>query len=168
VKLCRFELKSNPGEARSGMVYSGKIYETDGANAVAVHEADAIRPLSPIPHAPSLRIFRSDLQTMSLDPEDEVEPGYFYGNPMCLVGASQLIVYPETTSALGFDAFVAAVLVGDAYQIDVATADDLILGITMLNMLVARDRQRKELAIGAIGSSHDLGACIGPVITTPD
>ena len=150
------------------MVYSGKIYETDGANAIAVHEADAVRPLAPIPHAPSLRIFRTDLQPEVLAGDDAEDPRFFYGNPMCLVGASQLINYPETINALGFHSLVAAVLVADAYQIDVEEADDLILGITMLNMLVAKDRERAELQAGAIGSSHDVGGAIGPVLTTPD
>ncbi len=168
MKLCRFELKSNPGEARSGMVYSGKIYETDGAAPVAVHEADAVRPLAPIPHAPSLRIFRSDLQPKTLSGEDAEEARFFYSNPICLVGASQLITYPDFVDALTFQPMVAAILVGDAYQIDVQDADDLILGITLLNMLVAKDRERVELLCGAIGSSHDIGGAIGPVITTPD
>jgi len=150
------------------MVYSGKIYETDGAAPVAVHEADAVRPLAPIPHAPSLRIFRSDLQPETLGGEDAELPRFFYGNPMCLVGASQLITYPDLVDALGFQPMVAAILVADAYQIDVQDADDLILGVTMLNMLVAKDRERIESKTGAIGSSHDLGGAIGPVITTPD
>jgi len=168
VKLCRFELKSNPGEARSGMVYSGKIYETDGANAVAVHEADAIRPLIPVPHAPSLRIFRGDLQPDSIVSDVIELPRFFYGNPISLVGASQIITFPEATNALGYETFVAAILVGDAYQIEVELADDLILGFTILNMLVARDRERIEKLSGAIGSSHDLGGALGPVLTTPD
>jgi 2-keto-4-pentenoate hydratase/2-oxohepta-3-ene-1,7-dioic acid hydratase in catechol pathway len=150
------------------MVYSGKIYETDGAAPVAVHEADAVRPLAPIPHAPSLRLFRTDLQPATLAGEDGEEPSFFYGNPMCLVGASQVINYPDFVEALGFQPMVAAVLVGDAYQVEPEAADDLILGITLLNLLVARDRERIELKVGAIGSSHDVGGAIGPVITTPD
>jgi 2-keto-4-pentenoate hydratase/2-oxohepta-3-ene-1,7-dioic acid hydratase in catechol pathway len=150
------------------MVYSGKIYETDGANPVAVHEAEAIRPLAPIPHAPSLRFFRTDLQPESYSESEPEEPRFFYGNPVSLVGASQLINFPDSTIALGFEAFVAAVLVGDAYQIDIQDADDLILGITLLNVLVARDRERIERRNGAIGSSHDVGGAIGPVLTTPD
>jgi 2-keto-4-pentenoate hydratase/2-oxohepta-3-ene-1,7-dioic acid hydratase in catechol pathway len=150
------------------MVYSGKIYETDGAAPVAVHEADAIRPLAPIPHAPSLRIFRSDLQPIALAGDDAEDPRFFYGNPMCLVGASQVINYPDFVEALGFQPMVAAVLVGDAYQIEPELADDLILGVTMLNLLVAKDRERGEIKAGAIGSSHDIGGAIGPVLTTPD
>jgi len=150
------------------MVYSGKIYETDGANPVAVHEAEAIRPLAPIPHAPSLRFFRSDLQPDSFGGSEVEEPRFFYGNPISLVGASQIITFPESTISLGFETFVAAILVGDAYQIDIENADDLILGVTLLNLLVARDRERVERISGAIGSSHDVGGAIGPVLTTPD
>ncbi len=59
----------------------------------------------------------------------------FTATRMCLKPrASQLITFPESTNALGFESLVAAVLVGDAYQISVEDADDLILGITMLNM----------------------------------
>jgi 2-keto-4-pentenoate hydratase/2-oxohepta-3-ene-1,7-dioic acid hydratase in catechol pathway len=150
------------------MVYSGKIYETDGANAIAVHEADAIRPLAPIPHAPSLRIFRSDLQPQVLEGDESEQARFFYGNPMCLVGASQLINYPDAVKALGFYPLVAAILVADAYQVDVEDADDLILGVTLLNMLVSKDRESIELRSGGIGSSHDIGGAIGPVLTTPD
>ncbi len=150
------------------MVYSGKIYENDGASAIAVHEAEAIRPLSPVPHAPSLRYFRTDLQPDSFGNEGPEEPRFFYGNPMSLVGASQLINYPDSVMELGIETFVAAVLVADAYQIDVEMADDLILGITLLNTLVSRDRERIERRTGAIGSSHDLGGALGPVLTTPD
>jgi 2-keto-4-pentenoate hydratase/2-oxohepta-3-ene-1,7-dioic acid hydratase in catechol pathway len=163
VKLCRFELKSSPGTARSGMVYSGKIYETDGSQAVAVHEAEAVRPLSPIPHAPSLRIFRSDLQSV-----EDVDPRFFYGNPGALVGASQLISPPETIVELGVLPMVAAVIVADAYRVDVEDADDLILGYTLVNMLVGRSDERLDRAAGAFGRSHDLGGAIGPVISTPD
>ncbi len=168
MKLCRFELKSSPGEIRSGMVYSGKIYETDGANAIAVHEADSVRPLAPIPHAPSLRIFRSDLQPKVLAGNDAESPKFFYGNPMCLVGASQIVTFPEAIGAVTVQPFVAAVVVADAYQVEIEDADDLILGITLMIMLTSVDGERTERIYGALGSSHDIGAAIGPVLTTPD
>ncbi len=150
------------------MVYSGKIYETDGAAPVAVHEAEVVRPLAPIPHAPSLRIFKTGLQPETLDGDDGPEPQFFYGNPMCLVGASQLIAYPDSVDALSFEPMVAAVVVADAYQVDLQDADDLILGLTLLNLLIAKDKDRAERALGAIGPSHDIGGAIGPVLTTPD
>jgi 2-keto-4-pentenoate hydratase/2-oxohepta-3-ene-1,7-dioic acid hydratase in catechol pathway len=87
---------------------------------------------------------------------------------MCLVGASQIITFPESVGTLTVQPFVAAVLVSDAYQVDVELADDLILGVTLLNMLTSVDGEKTERIFGALGSSHDLGAAIGPVLTTPD
>lgn len=148
------------------MVYSGKIYETDGVQAVAVHEAEAVRPLTPIPHAPSLRIFRTDLQGQGI--AEIEEPRFFYGNPGSLGGASQVLTVPDTIVELGVLPMVAAVVVADARNIDVQDADDLILGYTMVSLLVGRADERIERHTGAIGRSHDLGGVIGPVITTPD
>jgi len=166
VKLCRFELKAEPGLARSGMVYSGKIYETNGAEAVAVHEAEAVRPLTPIPHAPSLRIFRTDLQSVASYDQDD--PRFFYGNPGALYGASQLISPPDTMVEIGVLPLLAAVLVADGFRVDMEDADDLILGFTMINLLVGRSDERIELQTGVLGRSHDIGGVIGPVLTTPD
>lgn len=147
------------------MVYSGKIYETDGANAIAMHEADAVRPLSPIPHAPSLRIFRTD---PSGQERSEPEPAFFYGNPGCLVGASQIVNPPEIDSTLEILPMVAAVIVTEAFRVDIEDADDLILGFTLVQMLVAQHEEFRERALGFLGRSHDLGGVIGPVLTTPD
>jgi 2-keto-4-pentenoate hydratase/2-oxohepta-3-ene-1,7-dioic acid hydratase in catechol pathway len=148
------------------MVYSGKIYETDGANPVAVHEAESVRPLIPIPHAPSLRIFRTDLMHgADFEPS---EPRFFYGNPGGLAGASQVINPPEDSVQLGVLPMVAAVIVADAYQVDVSDADDLVLGYTMMTLLVSERDFRLDRLAGTIGRSHDIGGVVGPVITTPD
>jgi 2-keto-4-pentenoate hydratase/2-oxohepta-3-ene-1,7-dioic acid hydratase in catechol pathway len=168
VKVCRFELKAEPGVVRSGMVYSGKIYETEGAQAIAVHEAETVRPLIPIPHAPSLRIFRSDLQPGMIPGMDVEDPFYFYGNPSMLAGASQLLNHPATHAELTVAPFLAAVVVADAYQIDTETAEQVILGFTMVLLLVSKTDERDERRLGIIGRSHDLGGVLGPVITTPD
>ncbi|MEZ0327469.1 MAG: fumarylacetoacetate hydrolase family protein [Fimbriimonas sp.] len=168
MKLCRFELKAEPGVIRSGMVYSGKIYETSGAEAIAVHEAEAVRPLMPIPNAPSLRVFRSDLQPGIIPGMDSEDPYYFYANPTALAGASQILNHPETLSEISVEPYLAAVVVTDAYQIDVETADDVILGFTMILLMVSHSAEREERRIGLIGRSHDLGGVLGPVVTTPD
>ncbi len=151
------------------MVFSGRIYETDGAQAIGVHEADAVRPLTPVPQPASLRFFRHDAQIPLPDGSVSEEPSFFYGNPASLVGASQLINHPEFTPELGFDAYLGVVLVADAYKIDVEQAEEAILGFTIINVLVARDVERAERQAGAgYGRSHDLGIAFGPVITTPE
>lgn len=168
MKLCRFELKTSPGEVRSGMVHAGRIYETDGVSAVAVHEAADVRPLSPIPHAPSVRILRNDLQTPPLAMEDAEDPFYFFANPTILGGASQAVAFPEWCTELSVLPMVAVALVADVHRIEVAEADDAILAFTLMSLLVARDLERRERTLGLIGRSHDIGGVIGPVLTTPD
>lgn len=150
------------------MVHAGRIYETDGVNASAVHEAADVRPLSPIPHAPSVRIYRNDLQAEVFSGDDDADPQYYYANPSNLFGASQSIPYPEWCTELSVLPMVAVVLVADIKDIELGEADDAILAYTMMTLLVARDVERRERLVGVIGRSHDIGGVIGPVLTTPD
>lgn len=168
MKLFRFELLEQPGTARSGMVHNGRIYELEGGNAVAAYEPEQVRPLPPLNHAGSLRIFRRDLQPDVISLTDE--PRYFYGNTNTLVGASTLIGLPDVTSHWEAEAYVAAVIGGDSLDpVDVEEADSFILGLTLLILIVARDVEREEKRLGVgFGRSYDLAGTIGPVITTPD
>lgn len=161
MKLFRFELKAEPGTARSGMVFNGRVYETDGGEAVGVHEPDAVRPLSPVPQPGALRFFRNQNQPFT----DEPEPAFFYGNPAAVVGASTIVNVPAHLGNLTFEAYLAAVLVAGGYDIPVEEADDHVLGLTILLALVDRTAMRVE---GIFGRSHDLGVGLGPVVTTPD
>ncbi|MFZ4506886.1 MAG: fumarylacetoacetate hydrolase family protein [Fimbriimonas sp.] len=168
MKLFRFELLEDPGVARSGMVYGGKVYETSGAEAVAVHEAENVRPLPPLPHAASLRIFRSDLQPVQITETDE--PRYFYGNTCSLQGASTLVELRDFSFEWEAECYVAAII-GEATltEVDSDEAESYILGYTMVTLLVARDVEREERRLGVgFGRSYDLVGTIGPVITTPD
>ncbi len=151
------------------MVFSGKIYETDGVNAIATYEAGEVRPLPPVPQPASFRIFHSQFQPGAIQSFEPEDPRFFYGNPSCLVGASQLINHPEIGRELSFEPFIGAVLLSDAYKIDVEDADEIILGFTMITMLTLLDVRRGEVgAGGGFGRSYDIGAAIGPVVTTPD
>jgi len=161
VKLFRFELKAEPGPARSGMVFNGRIYETDGAQAVGMHEADDVRPLSPVPQPGALRIFRTQSQPLG----DDRDPAFFYGNPAALVGASTIVNVPPYVVDLGFEAYLAAVVVAGGYDIPVDEADEHLLGLTIALALVDRAAMRSD---GTFGRSHDLGIALGPVVTTPD
>ena len=140
------------------MVFNGRVYETDGAEAKSVHEADAVKPLLPVPRPGSLRYFPA--QTMEL----EEEPTFFYGNPGALVGASTIVNVPERVRDLGFEPYLAAVLVSGGYDVETDLADDLILGISIMISLVDRNAVRE----GRPGAARDLGAALGPVLTTPD
>ncbi|RYG25312.1 fumarylacetoacetate hydrolase family protein [bacterium] len=161
MKLFRFELKAEPGAARSGMVFNGRIYETNGAEAVGVHEPGDVRPLAPVPQAGALRFFRNQNQPF----EEVSDPAFFYGNPGAVVGASTVVNVPSNIVDLTFEPYLAAVMVAGGYDIPVEEADDHILGLTIMIALVNRSAMRTE---GIFGRSHDLGIGLGPVVTTPD
>lgn len=167
MKLCRFELLSHPGEVKSGIVYSGKVYETDGTQSIAVHEAADVRPLPPIGQPPTLRFFRFTDAEFALGPESM--PNYFYGNPGSLVGASQLVPNPEITAELDYEPYLAVVIAGAGMNIPVDQADGYILGVTILTALVMRDLERAEARAGSgPGRSRDYAMALGPVLTTPE
>jgi len=145
------------------MVYSGKIYETDGAEAIGVHEAADIRPLAPVPTPPSIRIFRSDLGG------DSDESNFFYGNPGAVVGPSQIINLPDLESEYVVRSYLGATIVGTGYQVNEEEAEAMILGLTLVNIVTAKTIEDEERRNGfGFGRSHDLGIAIGPVLTTPD
>ena len=146
-------------------MHNGRVYETDGANPVAVHEADQIRPLSPVGQPPSMRVFRC---RPGLIDADET-PAYFYAAPTALLGASPIIPVPEFVLELDYEPYIAAVIAVDGHNVPVEDADDVILGYTLVNMLVSRDAERHERRVGAgPGRSYDIAIPVGPVLTTPD
>lgn len=168
MKLCRFELKSTPGEIRSGLVYSGKIYETDGEQSIAVHEAEDVRPLSPVGKPPSIRFFRMTDGRMPTTSEDGL-PLYFHGNGASIYGPSQSIPKPSTVAHLDFEPYLIAVIGSDGFQVPVENGDAYILGFSLALMVVSRDLIREEMdQRTGFGRSFDIGGVIGPVITTPD
>lgn len=167
MKLCRFELKSSPGEIRSGLVYSGKIYETDGEQSIAVYEAEQVRPLSPVGRPPSIRIFRT--MDGALPTTEDGVPLYFHANPSGLYGPSQSIPKPATVAHLDFEPYLIGIVGSDGLQVPVENGDNMILGFTLALLLVSRDHLREELVLkSGFGRSFDIGGVIGPVVTTPD
>lgn len=165
MKLCRFELIAQPDRIRSGIVHGGKIYETDGANPVGVHEAADVRPLSPVGRPPSIRFFRNPTRIGERLNADEAEAlPYNYGNPAALFGPNQIVPRPDYALDLQYEPYIAAVVATSGRRVPVEHADETILGFTIVNQLVARDLvRRSETARGM-----DFAVCIGPVLTTPD
>ncbi|RYG34302.1 fumarylacetoacetate hydrolase family protein [bacterium] len=157
MKLIRFEMLSEPGVTRTGVAHAGRIYETEAGEPKGMHAAAEIRPLLPVVRPGAFRLFPNGLQSVLAYEEAE----YVYGNPNALIGPGQVVPYPPTTSSLGFEAWIACVLHSDGHRVPVELADDLILGITILNVLVARDGS-------PYGRSRDIGCALGPVLTTPD
>jgi len=153
VKLCRFELKSEPGTIRSGMVYDGKIYETDGTEAIGVHEAADVRPLAPVPTPPSIRVFRTDLS----------ESGFVYANPAAVIGPSMVIELPDTATDYVVRSFLGAVIGGAGYQLGEEEAEAVLLGFTLVNILSSNSIEEDDGK--CVGRSQDFGIMVGTVIT---
>jgi fumarylacetoacetate (FAA) hydrolase len=156
-----------PGEVKSGIVYSGKIYETDGSNPIAVHEAADVRPLPPVGQPPTVRFFR--FSDADLAQDGDAFPLYFYGNPTSLIAASQIVPRLDLTAELDYEPYMAVVIAQGGFNIPVEEADGYILGYTILNALVMRDVERAEAREGTgPGRSRDYAMALGPVLTTPE
>jgi 2-keto-4-pentenoate hydratase/2-oxohepta-3-ene-1,7-dioic acid hydratase in catechol pathway len=170
VKLCRFELKSDPGKPRSGIVYGAKIYETDGANPIGTYEADAVRPLAPVGLAPSIRFFDVFGPTVDvLLGDDRPSPLYCYGNPSSVIGPSMIAPLPPHAKRVTLLTSMAAVVACSASQIPLERADEVVLGLTPCMTLIAQDVADQERRSGlGYGRSRDFTTAIGPVLTTPD
>lgn len=170
VKLCRFELKSSPGQARSGIVYGAKIYETDGANPIGTYEAEDVRPLSPVGLPPSIRFFDpSGVAVETLMGEEKPAPFFTYGNPACIIGPSMIVPLPGFSNAVDFQNYIAVVIAQPGMNVPLEQADEMVLGLTLCTVLVARDVERDEKRVGVgAGRSRDFTIALGPVLTTPD
>jgi 2-keto-4-pentenoate hydratase/2-oxohepta-3-ene-1,7-dioic acid hydratase in catechol pathway len=165
VKLCRFELIAEPGTARSGIVYSGKVYETDGATPKGVYEAAEVRPLAPVGTPPSVRLFRNPGRLGERLEKDDLEAlPYQYGNPSAIVGASQVIVPPEYVLDLQYEPYLVGIVATPGLKIPVEEADDALLGLSIMNLFVARELIRRTES----GRAFDFACAVGPVVTTPD
>lgn len=168
MKLCRFELREAPGQVRAGIVHGAKVYETDGSNPVAVHEAEDIRPLPPVGQPGSVRIFRCK-SSLPLDLAEEATPVFSYLNPSAIIGPSKIVPYPQISGAVDFEPYLAAVVATGGSHIPVEVADDTLLGFSIVTAVVLRDAERAESAAGAgPGRSFDVALALGPVLTTPD
>ncbi|MFN3728204.1 MAG: fumarylacetoacetate hydrolase family protein [Fimbriimonadaceae bacterium] len=150
MKLCRFETVASPGQARSGIYFEGKVYETDGHRAIGVHAAQDVRFLSPIARPSSLRFAEPDSSTRPV--------AYVYGNP-ALVGAGQSTVeLPEGGTGLRFVPQVAAVLETTGRELDIEEADQSVLGFLAAGFLTgteARDARDWAISVAATLATRD-------------
>lgn len=166
VKLCRFDIVNRPGdEPRSGVFHEGKIYETDGQNALGVHDPANIRFLCPIGRPPIVRCFESY----------QAGPGehalsYFYSNPVLLSGPDATIELPPSVDQADLEIRVFGVVQDSAMLVDEREADSLILGYGFMVVLVDRELEGDSggNATEHWTSSRDMGAWVSPFLVTPD
>ena len=155
MKLCRFEVKAEPGIIRTGMLYSGKIYETDGESALGMYEVSDVRPLPPVAGAPSIRLFGLA--------DEEGAYAFVYANPAALVGPSQLVPLPVEYGPYAVRTYLAAIVGESLSGIDEEDAERAVVGYTLMTAVCDEPAARR-----GSGAALDFGLAIGPVLTTPD
>ncbi len=164
MKLCRFELRADLGVVRSGILHEDRLYETDGQNAIGVHELDAIRLLPPLGLPPTLRLFET-----FQDPDGARGLTYHFANPTRIYGPLSRIPLPDSLGEIDFEVRVATTITEAGSQIEEAEAERFLLGMTILLVLRATDLAEREAARGsAPGPSYDVGFGLGPFLVTPE
>lgn len=142
----------------SGMVYSGKIYETEGANPKGVHEAFEVRLLTPLIPG-SVRVF-----TEAIAVGGEQEKYIFqYLNPGNLSATQSFLTIPPTAGKLRFEAYLGVIASQDFIFAGEETTEDAILGYSLFSTIVDDSSNR----LGSAGA-QDSAPAFGPVITTPE
>jgi len=155
MKLCRFDLISEPGVARTGIVYGGKVYETDGANPIGVHEWSDARLLAPVGQPSSVRLY----------PHPSADC-FRYLNPGSIVGPHASVL-SSVGGRLGCLPCLAAVVAGGGSVVPVSEADGLVLGFSVATVFFQVDPAESDL-IALPAAAFDVGLGIGPALTTPD
>ena len=163
MKLCRFELSSQPGVARSGIVYGGKVYETDGAQPIAVYDWNQARLLNPLGAPPSVRLF--DLSQAGAFSGGEGHLPFHYLNPASCVEPFGVVRLPSFSSRLRVWPCLAFAVATEAFQADVETAAEVPLGLT-LGVALHHGGAGHGGAVN--GRLLDAGFAFGPVLTTLD
>lgn len=164
MKLCRFELRADPGTVRSGILHADRLYETDGQNAIGIHELGDIRLLPPVGTPPSVRVF--DARRTELGAERLV---YWFANPTRAVGAAGELPLPDDMGELDFEVRIATTVTDAGERIEESEAERFILGMAVAIVVRAPEVAADEIAVGSgPGQSADLGFGLGPWLVTPD
>lgn len=140
------------------MVFEGRVYETEGSNPVAVHDWTEARLLSPVGHAPSVRFFPARTNLWADEAHDW---DFSYLNPACILGPNEMLKKPEYAPRLTFEPCLGVVIAGAGKDVPVGEADDLVLGLCLMNSFALPE------AFG-VSRSRDTGLSVGPAIITPD
>lgn len=164
MKLCRFVLHTVSEEARSGIFYDNRVYETDGERAAGIHEVGDVQLLAPIGVPGSVRIFHA-----VADDEGEPQYGYSFGNPARIVGPNSIVELPEAADEIDFHARLCLTLADAGEAIDADEAASFVLGYSLMIDIESSTARNRERALSLPpGKSRDLPIAIGPFIVTPD
>lgn len=102
-------------------------------------------------------------------PEWYEAPTFYFTNPYALVGTGADVAVPPGCSVLDFELEVAAVIGTAGTDLDPATAEEHVVGYTVLNDWSARDLQRREMRVGlGPAKGKDFATTLGPWVVTAD
>lgn len=148
-------LETSPEVVRSGIVYSGKIYETEGGEAVGIHEGSEVQALPPIGRPSAVRLFESSA---------DGSLAYRYANPGAIIGPNTDLPFPAFARNVVCIPHLAFVISQNFNQVNSENAEEVILGFTILNLF--KDRELEAQGLGA--RAEDFLIAVGPVLVTPD
>jgi len=174
MKLCRFELNEDPGVARSGIYHENRVYETDGKNAIGVHDLGRLRFLAPIGTPTSLRfLHQSPLEA----PHDLVR---IYGHPRSLEGVDAQLEVLAGETELDLELRLGWVIKDDGDSLEPEEAAGFILGYLPIATLLPRRAARNSVTAGVpwyaaredawttgalLSTSDDWESAIGPDVS---
>jgi 2-keto-4-pentenoate hydratase/2-oxohepta-3-ene-1,7-dioic acid hydratase in catechol pathway len=133
---------------------------------------------APLPKPPTIRDFyafeqhvRTARQRRGLEmiPEWYEFPVFYFSNPYATIGPDDDVPIPPDCTEMDYELEVAAVVGRAGSDLDPATAEQHIVGYTVMNDWSARDVQRREmkLSMGPV-KGKDFATSLGPVLVTAD
>ncbi|MBS1721720.1 MAG: hypothetical protein JSS66_01805 [Armatimonadetes bacterium] len=163
MKLCRFELRTDPGTVRSGVYHDGRFYETDGENAIGIHDPGSVHLLAPVASCPAIRVFeRARLE------DGQWGLTYSFSHPGRLQATATEIDASGVLGELDLDVHVAALLQG-SNESDPTDPGTMVLGYSIFVRLFDATEREQFAALGASTQpATDMGSLYGPFIVTPD
>ncbi|MBS1715216.1 MAG: fumarylacetoacetate hydrolase family protein [Armatimonadetes bacterium] len=164
MKLCRFELREDPGVVRSGVFHDGRFYETDGEQAIGIHDPGALRLLAPIGQPVAIRVFHS-FRAMDGSPSLT----YAYINPARLQGPNTEIDATGIEGPLDFDVHAVGLVEGATREDDPVEVVRSVLGYAVLLRFFDVQEREALLSAGVDPSpAYETSVLFGPLLVTPD
>lgn len=140
--------------------------------------ASDVTLLSPIPRPPSMRdgyAFRQHVETarrnrgLPMIPEFDQFPVFYFTNHQAVIGPGPLHVRPRHLERLDFELEAAIVIGRQGRDLTVASADEAIFGMTIMNDFSARALQMQEMLLSlGPAKGKDFATGLGPYLVTMD
>lgn len=152
--LCRFVRHDDPQTPRTGIYHDGKFYETDGAQAVGVHEAADSRLLTPVRLPALCRLAVGSDEVWS----------YTFADPAAFASTGEPL--DAGTGGVALELRVAAVCAGTAEE---PGSGSQVLGYVPIVGMVSQDLETSLAGQGLPTTpSRSGGAWLGPFLVTSE